>query len=197
MEAGPKDGVLIGRIGEGDEAALVALMTRHKQAVYQFVYRYLNNQADSAEVTEETFFKVYQNAARFRPKAAPKTWVFSIALNLARDRLRKDKKRRGQLSLESSVGAEDSDMQLADTMDSGDLLPSRQLQSGDDLRQIQEQIARLPEKLKFPFVFCVLEDHSYDECAAILKTNRKAVETRIYRARKFLRSRLSETFRNP
>jgi len=187
MDVGSRDEELIASIGRGEEDALVVLMGRHKQAVYHFVYRYLNNEADSAEVAEEAFFKVYQNAARFRPKAAPKTWIFSIALNLARDRLRKDKKRRGQLSLESSVGTEDSGILLADKMDSGDPSPSRHLQSDDDLRQIQECIARLPEKLKFPFVFCVLEDHSYDECAAILKTNRKTVETRIYRARKILR----------
>lgn len=195
MDLAPRDEELIGRIGRGDEAALVALMARHKQTVYRFVYRYLNNEADSAEVTEEAFFKVYQNAFRFKPKAAPKTWIFCIALNVARDRFRKDKKRRGQLPLESFVGSEDSDRQLADTMDAADPTPARQLQSDDDLREIHAHISRLPEKLKFPFLFCVLEKHSHDECAAILKTNRKTVETRIYRARKQLQEALSGTLR--
>jgi RNA polymerase sigma-70 factor (ECF subfamily) len=55
---------------------------------------------------------------------------------------------------------------------------------------VNAQILKLPDRIKFPFVFCVLEGHSYDECAAVLKTNRKTVETRIYRARKLLREAL-------
>lgn len=191
MDAEPRDEALITKIGQGNEDALVALMARHKQAVYHFIYRYLNNESDSAEVTEETFFKVYQNAARYKPKATPKTWVFSIALNIARDRLRRDKKRRGQLSLDAPVSTGDSDQLLADRMDSGAPSPSRRLQSDDDILLIQKQVSELPEKLRFPFVFCVLEEHTYDECAAILKTSRKTVETRIYRARQILRAQLS------
>lgn len=194
MDAEPRDEELIARIGQGNEDALVALMARHKQAVYHFVYRCLNNESDSAEVTEEAFFKVYQNAARFKAKATPKTWIFSIALNLARDRLRREKKRRGQIPLNAPVGTDASGWLLEDKLDSGSPAPSQRLRSDEDVRHIQEQIAQLPEKLKFPFIFCVLEEHTYDECAAILKTSRKTVETRIYRARQLLRRGLEKYF---
>jgi RNA polymerase sigma-70 factor (ECF subfamily) len=190
----PTDEALIERIGRGEENALILLMERHKQPLFRFVYRYLNNEADSAEATEATFFKVYQNAARFKPKASPKTWIYTIALNLARDCLRKEKKRKGHLSLNAPINKGDSEQPLADRMDSGDPSPSRSLQSDDDLLRIQEHVARLPEKLKFPFVFCILEKHSYDECAAILKTSRKTVETRIYRARQTLKEQLAHFF---
>ena len=194
MEDEPRDEELIARISQGNEDALVALMARHKQAVYHFVYRYMSNEPDTAEVTEETFFKVYQNAARYKQKATPKTWIFSIALNLARDRLRRDKKRRGQLSLSQDSGNEGSFATLFDRIDSGSISPSQQLRSEDDLHQIRAVIAKLPEKLKFPFIFCVLEEHTYDECAAILKASRKTVETRIYRARQLLRRGLEKYF---
>ena len=154
----PTDDTLIERIGRGDEHALVLLMERHKQALFRFVYRYLNNEADSAEITEATFFKVYQNAAGFKPKASPKTWIYTIALNLARDRLRKDKKRLGQLSLDAPVNTRGSEQPLADRMGSDEPSPSRSLQTDDDLQRIQKQVAQLPEKLKFPFVFCILEN---------------------------------------
>lgn len=194
MDIEPIDEELIECISRGEESALVMLMGRHKQAIFRFVYRYLNNEADSAEVTEETFFKVYQNAYRFQPKATPRTWIFSIALNLARDRLRKEKKRKGQRSLDAPVSTGDSDQVLSDRMASGGLSPAGSLQSNDDILRIQKHVSLLPEKLKFPFVFCILEHHTYDECAAILKTSRKTVETRIYRARKALRIQLSNFF---
>ena len=79
-------------------------------------------------------------------------------------------------------------------MGSDEPSPSRSLQTDDDLQRIQKQVAQLPEKLKFPFFFCILEKHSYDECAAILKTSRKTVETRIYRARQTLKKQLTDFF---
>lgn len=194
MEDEPRDEALIAKIGQGNEDALVALMARHKQAVYHFVYRYLSNAADSAEITEETFFKVFQNAARFKARATPKTWIFSIALNLCRDRLRKEKKRQGQIPLNTPVGADGSGRVLEEKLDSGYPDPSQHLRSDEDVLRIQEEIALLPEKLKFPFIFCILEEHTYDECAAILKASRKTVETRIYRARQLLKRALEKSF---
>ncbi|MGB0743250.1 MAG: RNA polymerase sigma factor, partial [Opitutales bacterium] len=123
-----------------------------------------------------------------------KTWIYTIALNLSRDRLRKDKKRKGQLSLDAPISAGDFDQPLADRMGSSAPSPSQSLQSDDDLQHIQEQVSKLPEKLKFPFVFCILEKHSYDDCAAILKTSRKTVEARIYRARQTLKQQLAHFF---
>ena len=53
----------------------------------------------------------------------------------------------------------------------------------EELENLLLAIGRLPHKLKAPFILCVLEEHSQEEAAAILKTSTKAVETRIYRAR--------------
>ena len=184
--------LLLERIGQGDESALVRLMSEHKESVFRFAYRYLGNQSDSEEVTEETFFRVYQNASRFLPKASAKTWIFSIALNLTQDRLRKRKKFRGEFSFDQIGSPQKSKTPLIEKLDSGERSPALQSQTLDDLQAINSCIERLPEKLRFPFMFCILEDHSYDECAAILKSSRKTVETRIYRARQALKGMLQE-----
>ncbi|WP_269541655.1 RNA polymerase sigma factor [Cerasicoccus fimbriatus] len=190
MESEPKDEELIAKIGHGNENALVHLMVRHKQAVFQFIYRYLCNPNDAAEITEETFLKVYQNAARFKVKATPKTWIFAIALNLSRDRIRKEKKRKGHLSLHAASEEGHAGWSLEERLQSSTPAPLQSIESSEELIRIQNEIAQLPEKLKFPFIYCILEEHSYDECAAIIKTSRKTVETRIYRARQILKSQL-------
>lgn len=192
MDDQDEDFLLLEKIGQGDESALVRLMFKHKESVFRFAYRYLSNQPDSEEVTEETFFLVFQNASRFSPKASAKTWIFSIALNLARDRLRKRKKSRGEFSFDQVGYSEKSETPLIEKLDSGERSPVAHLQTSDDLKAINSCIKRLPEKLRFPFVFCILEEHSYDECAAILKSSRKTVETRIYRARQALRMILED-----
>jgi RNA polymerase sigma-70 factor (ECF subfamily) len=183
----------IEKIRQGEEAGLKELMSRHRESLFRFIYRYVHNEADATELTEETFFRVYQNADRFRPKAKVSTWMFSIAGNLCRDYLRKNKKRKGDLSLDAKID-ETSGVQRGDTLASDARNPEETTRSNESLKAIEAAIQTLPHKLRFPFIFCILEGNSYDACAEVLKTNRKTVETRIYRARKQLREALSELF---
>lgn len=194
MSENDEDILLIRKIGKGNEHALVSLMERYKEPIFRFAFRYLANEADCAEVAEDTFFRVFQKASAYTPRATVKTWLFSIALNLCRDRLRRQKKLRGRVSLNMPVGAGDRENNLLESIDSGSPDPHCLVSSSESLRLVNNTIQNLPEKLKFPFIFCVLEDHSYDECAAVLKTNRKTVETRIYRARHVLKTQLADFF---
>lgn len=176
----------IERIQRGDETGLSDLMHRHKEAVFCFSIRYTGIEADAAELTEETFYRVYLNAKKFKPKAKVKTWIFSIAANLSRDFLRRKKKTAIFTSIDS-----ESDWVQSSVKESGSN-PEQEMASKEAVQEIEKLIHELPHKLKFPFVFCILQEHSYDECAEVLKTNRKTVETRIYRARLKLRRFLEE-----
>jgi len=193
MDSTDSDLRALRKIQDGDEAGLKELMARHREALFRFIYRYVQNEADAAELTEETFFRVYQNADRFRPKAKVNTWIFTIAGNLCRDRLRKNRKRRGDFSLNAEIDLS-SGAQRGDTFASSSRNPEEHTESNESLETIELAIQALPHKLKFPFIFCVLEENSYDACAEVLKTNRKTVETRIYRARKQLRKVLADLF---
>ena len=110
---------------------------------------------------------------------------------MCKDFIRKNRKRQGDLSLNAKIG-ENSETQRGDTLPSNSRNPEETARSNEDVKNIQIAIHALPHKLKFPFIFCILEDNSYDACAEVLKTSRKTVETRIYRARKLLRAELSE-----
>jgi len=190
MDSMDADFLSIKKIQQGEEAGLVELMSRHRESLFRFVYRYVANEADAADLTEETFFRIYEKADRFRPKAKVTTWMFTIAGNLCRDFIRKNKKRSWDLSLDAEVGDQTgATIMGAFASDSND--PSEAASAKETTGDIQKAVMRLPQKLKFPFIFCILEDNSYDECAEVLKTSRKTVETRIYRARKILREELS------
>lgn len=181
------------RIRSGDTTGLTELMERHKQALHRFVYRYVQNQADADELTEETFYRVYRNADRFRTRAKVSTWIFTIAGNLCRDHFRRNKKRALDLSLDAQFTTSES-ASLSDVIVFDGPDPRMDSTSKETLHLIEVAIHQLPDKLKFPFIFCILESNSYDDCAAVIGKNRKTVETRIYRARKLLRQQLA-TFR--
>lgn len=185
------DLLAIQRIREGDDQGLVDLMERHRDSVFRFVYRFVLNEADAAELTEETFFRVFQNAGKYRPKAKVATWIFAIAGNLCRDFLRRSKKRRGDLSLDASLG-DSVELTRGDRIASPDRDPEERAIANEALAAIEAAIYALPHALKFPFIYCVLEGNSYDDCAETLGSNRKTVEMRIYRARKLLREGLAE-----
>ena len=194
MIANDRDYLLIREITQGNEAALVRLMEYYKESVFHFVYRYLGNEADCSEVTEEIFFRVFQKAGTYSRRATVKTWIFSIALNLSRDRLRRRKKHRNQISLDETINEWESQFPLIETIASSSPDPQSELRVSETLLFLNTKIQGLPDKLKLPFIFCVMENHSYDECASIIRASRKTVETRIYRARKLLKGLLTEFF---
>jgi RNA polymerase sigma-70 factor (ECF subfamily) len=188
-----EDVLLLERIRAGDTTGLNELTERHKQAIHRFVYRTVQNEADAAGITEETFYRVYRNADRFRSRAKVSTWIFTIAVNLCHDHFRRGKKRVLDLSLDAPLAASEP-IHLGDMIASDAADPSEDATSKEMLHQIDVAIYQLPDKLKFPFIFCILEGDSYNDCAAVIGKNRKTVETRIYRARKLLRLQLV-TFR--
>ena len=173
----------IRRIQAGQENGLVELMERYRQPVFRLAFRYSLSEADAADLTQAAFVKVWERAHQFRPKGSVKSWIFTIAANLCRDRLRR-KKHRGRFETEASEDAEFADAKAA--------APDTAALSREAVAAIERAVAGLPEKLRFPFVFCVLEDHPYDACAEIIGGSRKTVETRIYRARKQLQAALSD-----
>jgi len=181
----------IQRIQTGDEQALVELMTRYKEAIFRLAWRYTWNEQDAAEIAEETFVRAYFKAGSFKPKAKVKTWLFTIAANLCRDLLRRRKKEQYHVSIDAPLNPNDS-RDYKDTLSNKEADARESAEAREQMTIINEAILALPHKLKFPFVFCSLEGNSYDECANVLKTSRKTVETRIYRARLRLRQQLAK-----
>lgn len=91
----------------------------------------------------------------------------------------------------------DTGWSLEEKLPSSLTSPSQNIESCEEMMRIHNEIAQLPEKLKFPFIYCILEEHTYDECADILNASRKTIETRIYRARRTLKSKLKQIGASP
>jgi RNA polymerase sigma-70 factor, ECF subfamily len=172
---------LIHSLQTGKDSALNELMARHKESVFRYVLRYTNNEAVAEDITEETFVKVYFSVNKFKPIAKVKTWIFKIASNLCHDHFRKNKK-HDNLSMD-----DDENALLKDRLEESGKSSSDEVTMNELENAVKKGINKLPEKLKVPFVFVILEEHSYQECAGMLNCSVKTVETRIYRARKILR----------
>jgi RNA polymerase sigma-70 factor, ECF subfamily len=183
-----QDGRDMARLGAGEDAALNALMDRHGQKLFHYLVRSLQDEFEAADLAQETFVKVYQNRAKFDSRQKFSTWLFAIASNLVRDRYRW-RSRHPQVSLDSEN--EETERRLRDLLPAGGPLPDERIQTEERAEVVRKAIASLPEELRQPLLLAVYENLPQAEIALILSCSVKAVETRIYRARQQLRSKLS------
>ena len=174
----------------GQDQALNALMDRHRKRVFNFVFRHISNEADALELTAEAFVRAYLNIGRFRPSAKFVTWLYQIALNLCRDHV---KSRAYQYTLQTvSADAPTQEGEEQDWLSVSDRDPVEETEGGGELSALEKAISELPEDLKNPLILAALEGYSQAEVAELLGISRKAVEMKVYLARKLLLEKMSK-----
>lgn len=175
----------------GDEAALNALIERHREPLFRFVFRYLRNETSAREVVQETFVRLYFKAGRFEPRSLVKTWIYAIALNLTRDEQRKLFKRDRLVSTDALPAPDHRPIEVTDPGPRPDDDAGRR----DRFTLLAQAIEKLPHKLKTALILFSLEGKSQREVAEILGTTAKTVELRVAHARQKLRELLGDTLR--
>jgi RNA polymerase sigma-70 factor (ECF subfamily) len=174
----------------GQDQALNALMDRHREGLFRFVLRHVHNEADALELAMETFVRAYFNIGRFRPSAKFVTWLYQIALNLCRDH---SKSRAYQYSLQTvSADAPAEEGEQPEQLLARDRDPLKETEGREELSALEKAIGELPEDLKNSLILTALEGHSQAEAAALLGISQKAVEMKVYRARKLLLEKMSK-----
>lgn len=178
-----EDRVCLIRLKAGEEKALDDLMERHGAKLFHYLIRCLQNEEESAELAQETFVRVYQNCGRFNLAQPFSQWLYAIATNLVKDRYRYRSRHR-QVSLD----AEDPETErtVGENLVDGRSSPSESLELSERAEAVRRAIAALPEEFRIPLVLSEYEERSQIEIAKILGCTAKAVETRLYRARKRL-----------
>ncbi len=179
-ETEQSDAELVRRIRAGNDAAFTQLMVRHKSWLYRFVRRYLRDAEEAYDVVQDAFVSAWEALPRYDVNRPFDVWLRRIALNECRDRARKDFVRRRLFRL---VGASEEETEAAPA--SGPY-PDEQAATREALSRVEAAIAKLPRALKEPLMLTALEGLSHAEAGAILGLNAKAVEMRVYRARKAL-----------
>jgi RNA polymerase sigma-70 factor (ECF subfamily) len=175
---------LVAALKAGEDLALNELIQRHRQPLYFFVFRYLRDESAALDIVQETFVRAYFSVRSFKPRSSVKTWLYTIAANLAKDRLRWLSHRR-HLSLDSPEG-EGTRAQVATL----ELSPSAETAAREKFTELERAIADLPERLRIPLLLCTLEGQSHKDAGEILGISPKAVELRIYHAKGKLRAML-------
>jgi RNA polymerase sigma-70 factor (ECF subfamily) len=188
-DASALDGADMQRLAGGHDAALNDLMARHAQPVFQFLCRMLRNEDDANDLAQETFVRVYQHRASFKPGARFTTWLYTIAANLARNHHRW-LGRHPSVSLDAEN--ETTGQSIGDVFPSSEPSPDGAALRTERAAAVRAAVEKLPADMREVMILCEWEDLSAAEAAAILDTTAKAVDNRLYRARNLLRARLKQ-----
>jgi RNA polymerase sigma-70 factor (ECF subfamily) len=178
------DKQLVSRLCAGENLVLDILMQRYQEPLYNFVLRYIHDEHLAYDIVQETFVRVYTRATSFNPEFRFKTWLYQIALNLCRDRGRK----RALRSFFSFDEAKEKEAVFTG-YDAG---IEEKNETKDDIKLLQQEIAKLPHKLKSALILFSLEEKSQIESAEILGVSPKTIETRVYRAKKILEKKIKQ-----
>ena len=185
LPADPDDAAMV-RLAGGEERALDELMDRWSAPATSFLLRLTGNHATASDLAQETFVRLYQARKRFRAGGTFKAFLFQIASNLARNHARW-RKRHPETSIDREEFGEPASAEHA--------TPSREAAAGEVAQAVEEAVLALPEDLKLPLVLSVYDGQDHKEIAEVAGCSAKAVEMRIYRARKMLRDRLAPHLR--
>ena len=179
---GPGDEQLMERLQGGDDSALTELMRRWELPVKRFLFRLVGNGAEAEDLAQEVFVRVYTKRGTYRSGARFSAWLFTIAANQARNRLRWWR-RRPTLSLDDWL---ESGREVADET-AAPAAVARAREEAERREAVQRAVAALPLDQRTAIVLFAYEGKPMAEIAEIVGCSPKAVENRLYRARLRLR----------
>lgn len=170
----------------GESPAFDELVRRYTNVVYRILYKILRHEEDSQDALQDTFVSAYRALPKFRQDARFSTWIYRIATNAA---LMKARARRTNLvSLDHPT--EDPDAQSAWELPDWSATPDEEIMTGETRRIMEEAIQALPPEQRAAFVLHDIQDLSSAETAQAMGITVSAVNSRLHRARVFLRDRI-------
>ncbi len=178
---------LVRRVQQGDKTAFDILVRKYQHKVVKLVARYVSDQSEALDVTQETFLKAYRAIRKFRGDSAFYTWLYRIAINTAKNYLVAQSRR----PLETDV-----DLQLENVEGPGpqtlreNATPENLLLRDEIEATVYGAIEALPEDLRTAITLRELEGLSYEEIATAMGCPVGTVRSRIFRAREAINNKL-------
>ena len=167
----------------GDERAIETLVRQYEAGVFRLALSVLNDPMDAGEIAQETFITALKSLRSYRERSSFKAWLYTIALNLSRSRLRKRRR------LE----------RLRNTLAAAFHLESQRLPQPEELviqnekeRMIWQVVSSMDDKHRIPLVLRYFLDLPIAEIAAMLATHEGTIHSRLHTARERLRIELKK-----
>ena len=184
---GETDRQLVERVQRGDKRAYDLLVLKYQHRIVSLVSRYMRDQDEVLDVTQEAFIKAYRALPGFRGDSAFYTWLYRIAINTAKNYLVS----RSRRPPDSDIDVDQGDYQGESLALSDSENPENRLE-GDQLEAVvYKAIDDLPEELKVAVTLREFDGLSYEEIAGIMECPVGTIRSRIFRAREAIEKKIA------
>jgi len=183
------DPALLRRLLDRDERAFRHLVEQHRDKVFNITFRMLGNRAEAEDVAQEVFISVFKSIEQYREEAKFSTWLYRIAVNHCKNRIKYLSRRhtRDQVEIDESTHDTGVNGSIGAPLPSS---PHKALESAQAEKLMREAIATLDEDQRIVVVLRDVEDMSIEEICAITELPDGTVKSRLHRARLVLRKKL-------
>ena len=168
------------RFLDGDVTGLAEIIGEYREGLILFVNGIVHDLHDAEDITEDTFVRLLVKTPAFSGKSSFKTWLYSIAHNIALDYLKSLK--NGRLSAGTDcggIGYVEEDVESAYIKEENAL-------------RLHGIIKTLPDDYRQVLYLTYFENFDNASAAKIMKKNKRQIENLVYRAKKALKARLLE-----
>ena len=172
------DEELVRRVGQGDPAAIQAMVARKLPRMLMLAQRMLGDATEAEDVAQEAMLRAWRQAPRWTPgQARFDTWLHRVGLNLCYDRLR----RRREIATDTPPERPDDGP-----------APDRGLLALETGARVEAALAKLPERQREAIVLCHYQELGNIEAAGLMNVSVEALESLLSRGRRALRTALAD-----
>ncbi|MEZ4448119.1 MAG: sigma-70 family RNA polymerase sigma factor [Nannocystaceae bacterium] len=194
LEQDRRDRRLIRRIKAGDERAFQELVATYQNRIFGLVYRMINNRQEAEDLAQDVFLTVYRAIGTYRGEGRFYTWLYRVASNHCKNRIKYLKGRHfnTRLDVDDHAEAQMPSGQGGALHSLQSQVPGpEQMTEGNRLqRAIQREIAALDEEHRLLIVLRDIEGMTYQDIMRITGLAEGTVKSRLHRARVALKERM-------
>lgn len=186
---GTEERALVARTLAGDDDAFAALVRIHQATVYNIAYRLVGQRETARDLAQETFLRAFKALDTFDPNRPFGPWLYRIATNLSINWVKRVRLPTVSLDAPHPAGGDDAEpLAIPDTSAE----PAARFDQAEMQTQLRKAILSLPPDYRVVIELRHFQEMSYEEMAEVLNAPVGTVKTRLFRARRLLRERLSE-----
>jgi len=181
------------RLKAHDERAFIELVEAYEQRVFRLVHRMLGRRDEAEDMAQEVFVQVFKAIGQFRGDSKLSTWIYRIAVNLCKNRVKYLARRHSDAQDELEPIADRSGLQDAKGVTYGAVARPDQMVEGYQVETIVHiAISGLDTDFREVLVLRDVEDLSYEEIGEITGLAEGTVKSRIHRARAMLKAAVEQ-----
>lgn len=182
---------LVSHLKSGDKSAFNTLLESYGKKVLNTCNRFLLNEHDAEDISQEVFIEVFQSIQSFRGNSKLSTWIYRIAIAKCLDEIKRKNRKKRITSIGKLFHLDEAVHWIA-----GGSSPDKSIKEKEKLQEVMQALNALPDNQRIAFTLSKIEGYTNLEISEIMNTTTVAVESLIYRAKKRVSKELELILKN-